>query len=119
MQMSKRTDSSSLPSWGFWMISGAVGVVLLLVMTQPSYAVSAGPGNLELTLMNVVDYLTGTTAQILGSLAMVGVLYGVIMRSQRGESVSSLATIGVALILIVNLQDIIDLLPFAVGASMY
>ena len=93
----------------------------MLLAIKPSFATSAGPsgGSLELTLMHAVDYLTGPTAQILGSLAMVGVLYGVIMRSQRGESVASLTTIGIALILIMNLGELISYLPFSVGASMY
>lgn len=124
MQMSKRTDppSFSLSSWFFWMTSGAVGVAVMLLAIEPSFAGTAsGPNSasLELTLMNAVDYLTGPTAQILGSLAMCGVLYGVIMRSQRGESVASLTTIGIALILIMNLGELISYLPFSVAASMY
>lgn len=104
------------------MISGAAGVALMLLVIEPSFAGStSGPdsGSLELTLMNAVDYLTGPTAQILGSLAMCGVLYGVIMRSQRGESVASLTTIGIALILIMNLRELLLYLPFSVAASMF
>ena len=104
------------------MTSGAVGVAVMLLAIEPSFAGTAsGPNSasLELTLMNAVDYLTGPTAQILGSLAMCGVLYGVIMRSQRGESVASLTTIGIALILIMNLGELISYLPFSVAASMY
>ena len=73
---------------------------------------------LKEALGRVRDFITGDVVQIGATIAMVAVLGGIIVRSQRGESISSLIGVGVALVLISNIENVLVLLGIEQGAAM-
>lgn len=58
-------------------------------------------------LVFLIDALTGTTAQYVAGVGMIVILYGIVVRAQRGEPIQSLATIGASFIILVNVKDLL------------
>ena len=101
----------------------ALSVVFASLFLVPEFALAGGPGTsadlgLRKALSRVRNFITGDVVQIGATIAMVAVLGGIIVRSQRGESISSLIGVGVALVLISNIENVIDLLGISSSASM-
>lgn len=101
----------------------ALTLVVATFFLVPEVALAGGQGtgvNLGLrnALRRVRNFMTGEVVQIGATIAMVAVLGGIIVRSQRGESISSLIGVGVALVLITNIDSVIDLLGIESSASM-
>lgn len=108
----------SLPSLSVFLLALLV-LLLSLLVPHPTFATGTGPDlGLQSALIQVRKFLTGPVVTAAATVAMVGVLYGIIIRSQRGESISSLAAIACALILITNIQELMDLIGASAGASM-
>lgn len=102
-------------------LSGLALLFLLLTLVVPNIALATGTGpdlGLQSALIQIRKFLTGPVVTAAATVAMVGVLYGIIIRSQRGESISSLAAIACALILITNIQELMDLIGASAGSSM-
>lgn len=98
-----------------------VGLAALALLTIPHFALAGGAGvdlGLKAGIKGVRKFLTGPIATITATVAMIGVLAGIIMRSQRGESIGGLAAIGAALLLVLNVETILDLIGATAGSSM-
>lgn len=97
--------------------SASLAVVALFALALAPETVLAGTNqiNLGLTgqdgaLRSIRDFLTGPLVKIGATIAMIAVLGGVVMRSQRGESITSLAAIGASLLVIINIDQVLQLL---------
>lgn len=96
-------------------------VLSIFPLIFPHFAFAGGSGpdlGLQSALIQVRKFLTGPVVTAAATVAMVGVLYGIIIRSQRGESISSLAAIACSLILITNIQELMALIGASAGSSM-
>jgi uncharacterized membrane protein len=98
-----------------------VGLAALSLVAIPQVALATGAGvdlGLKAGIKGVRKFLTGPIATITATVAMIAVLAGIIMRSQRGESIGGLAAIGAALLLVLNVETILDLIGATAGSSM-
>lgn len=110
--------SSRLPSSIAFVTLLGLSMCLLIA---PHLVLAGGTGpdlGLQSALIQVRKFLTGPVVTAAATVAMVGVLYGIIIRSQRGESISSLAAIACSLILITNIEELMDLIGASAGSSM-
>ena len=62
--------------------------------------------------------LQGPIARGTGAICMIGVLFGMMMKAQRGENVNSLLTIGLCLIFLMGLRDLMSLIGQDVASTM-
>lgn len=98
--------------------TGAALVIASLVMgcfaMSPSVAWAVDtffltdPKGVKSWLEFLINTLTGTPAKLVASVGMMAVLYGIVVRAQRGEPIQGLATIAAAFILLVNVKDILQ-----------
>jgi type IV secretory pathway VirB2 component (pilin) len=106
----------------FLVALAVVVLVCLLGALNPALASSTAPflGFRGPTgaLTQIREFLTGPTAELLGQAAMIGVLYGIVIRSSRGESISSLATVGACLLVLFSINDLLSLIGISYGAGM-
>ena len=101
--------------------AAALTLVVTTLLFLPELALAGGTSvNLGIVdaLKNVRKFLTGEVVQIAATIAMVAVLGGVIVRSQRGESITSLVGVGVALVLITNIENVLNLLGISSSSPM-
>lgn len=79
------------------------------------------PKGVKSWLVLMINVLTGTPAKYVASIGMIVVLYGIIVRAQRGEPIQGFATIGAAFILLVNVKDLLEFVGYnyAEAASAY
>jgi type IV secretion system protein VirB2 len=74
----------------------AVGVGLSAVMAHPAFAQAAGGtgGDIQAVLQNIVNYMTGTTAKLIGTLAVMGLgcawMFGLIDMRKAGAVILGL-----------------------------
>lgn len=101
---------------------GFLVVVTSLVTPSVALASSGTPVAVDFGIYNALliirGYLQGPVVKIAGTIAMAGILVGVIVRAQRQESIRSLAAVGVSLLIILNIQEVTGLLGISTGASM-
>lgn len=101
-----------------------LALLAVAILPEAAYASlsggSASGANLGIqdALTTITDYITGPVATAAATVAMVAILGGIIVRSQRGESITSLASVGVALVVIVNIEEVMTLLGLSQGATM-
>lgn len=103
----------------------ALAVVALAIGILAPEVALAGTGGgggvdlgIEAALTTIRDYLQGPIVTIAGTISMIGILGMVIFRSQRGESITGLAAVAAALVVILNITSVFDLLGITAGASM-
>lgn len=69
-------------------------------------------------MFKVYYFLQGPTATLMSSVAMLGVLYGMIVKAQRGESVNSLLTIAIAILIVTSMDEFLSLIGINIGLIM-
>ena len=99
----------------FALVLGALCPDLLFAGASEGYQPGIG---IQTALITIQKTLQGPIARITAAISMIAVLGGIIFRSQRGESVNGLAAVGVAIILIMNIQTVLSVLGVQEGATM-
>lgn len=116
MLFSRHLQTKDFRRAGFALITAVFSLAVLVPVTA-----LAGPGGklgLKSSLQNVVAYLQSDVAKFAMFIALMGVLAGIIFRSQRSESIGGLAAIAGAFVVLLNVQGIFSILGVTTASPM-
>jgi hypothetical protein len=99
---------------------GLLTALCLAVLTLPmaSFAGAGGSLGLASSLQGVLDYLQSDVAELVMFIALIGVLGGIIVRSQRSESIGGLASVAAAFVVLLNIDGITSILGTSTTTAM-
>jgi type IV secretory pathway VirB2 component (pilin) len=120
-RFSRFTQKEDIRDAALSFLLGLVTLMLGAVFLSPEIVLagSGGPAlGIDSALQNIIDYLTGPVAISVGTIAMIGILVGVLVRSQRGESIGGLAAAAASLLVILNIDSMIKLISASASAGM-
>lgn len=112
-----RFSPSSAPSWGsikkgfLDLLLASVGALMMLWASPIMATTSQKASGLGIysALKVIKNVLQGPIVVTAGTIAVIAILGTIIFRTQRGESIKSLAAVMVAVIMILNIDVLLNL----------